>query len=222
MTEWWNGLPRQVHTLKIVSSTLTSVSFTIYNKTTMSNPTSIVLPVPHYNQRNNVGNEVVYGDQMCNVTSLAMCAAFFGATPDAPFTQLEDQISNHFIDSGLSHYSPGDMEYGYNTLFKRSKDKFYESYTIPQIVTAIRGRKPCIIHGYFTNGGHIVVVIGFDEERKELCLNDPYGKWTPNGYVRHDTTNQNDTEGRNVWVPYETINRLCNDGGIWTHVISKV
>jgi hypothetical protein len=183
---------------------------------------SFVLAVPHFNQRNNVGNEVVYGDQMCNVTSMAMCAAYFGGTPDPPFTQLEDQISNHMVEMRLSHYVPGDLEYGYNTLFKRSQDVFHHDYTIPQIVQEIRNDNPCVVHGYFTPGGHIVVVVGFNEERQELCLNDPYGKWTPNGYVKHDTTQQHDNEGNRVWMPYSTFNRLCSDAGIWTHVISKV
>jgi hypothetical protein len=187
-----------------------------------STATKVVLPVPHLNQRNNVGNEVVFGDQMCNVTSLAMCASYYGAKPDAPFTQLEDQISDHVINHGLSHFEPYSLEKAYNTLFRRSVDKFVPDASIDWIILCIREAHPCVVHGYFTKGGHIVVVRGFDTVARALCINDPYGEWNGYGYERHDTVTEGDTEGNGVWITFETFNRLCNDGGIWTHVISPV
>jgi uncharacterized protein YvpB len=187
-----------------------------------SSATKVVLPVPHLNQRNNVGNEVVYGDQMCNVTSLAMCASYYGATPDVPFTQLEDQISDHLINNGLSHYEPYNLEKGYNTLFTRSVDEFVPDASLDWIISCIRQARPCVVHGYFTKSGHIVVVRGFDLDTQMVCINDPYGEWHGYGYEKHDTVNEQDQEGKEVWMTFDTFNKLCNDGGIWTHVISPV
>jgi uncharacterized protein YvpB len=188
--------------------------------TTKTSENVVILDVPHRNQRNNEGNEVVYGDQMCNVTALAACAMYYGATPDEPFTQLEDQISAHFNSNGLSHFEPYAMETGYNSLFSKSEDTFYPEYDITQITERLREGKPCVVHGYFTESGHIVTAVGFDANKKELCINDPYGKWTPYGYTRHSTQTEQSLEGYRVWLPYSVIDELCYDNGIWTHVIS--
>lgn len=37
--------------------------------------------------------------------------------------------------------------------------------------------RPVIINGYFTTGGHVLLVTGYDKAKDEFIVNDPAGKW---------------------------------------------
>lgn len=52
---------------------------------------------------------------------------------------------------------------------------------------------PVIVGNKFTHGGHVVAIIGFDDDRGSFLVNDPYGN-PMTGYREHN--------GREVWVPY--------------------
>ncbi|ASV43898.1 hypothetical protein, partial [Cyanophage BHS3] len=71
---------------------------------------------------------------------------------------------------------------------------------------------PVIVHGYFTASGHIVCVTGYDDEH--VRIHDPYGEWFVDGYQTSET-------GSVYWMRNETFDRLCNDGGIWTHFFAR-
>ncbi len=76
----------------------------------------------------------------------------------------------------------------------------------------IANGNPVVVHGYFTNFGHIIVVKGYDDQTKEWICNDPYGKWL--GYSGGYDTN---VSGSSVRYGYDNFYRACYEGGIWCH-----
>jgi uncharacterized protein YvpB len=80
---------------------------------------------------------------------------------------------------------------------------------------AIAEGRPCIIHGYFTSFGHIVVVRGYDQNR--FFVNDPYGEWTSSGY-------RNDRSGQNLYYSNALIQAKCSpesENYLWIHRLSR-
>lgn len=78
--------------------------------------------------------------------------------------------------------------------------------------------KPMIVHGYFTNYGHIMVVLGFDGTHY-IC-NDPAGKWSQQ-YKNGGYNTNNNTEG--IAVRYEKTafeKAISPDGMVWVHIFN--
>lgn len=167
------------------------------------------LKVPYLSQLDN--NYKPYGT--CNTTSLAMCMAYFGHQKiDVNGVQLEDELTDYCFEHKLSRHSPYDLKvvlerYGY-------KDDFQEHATWDAVKKWLDAGKPCILHGYFTAFGHIVVIIGYNEEG--FVINDPYGEyWEEGGY---DTS----VSGAGLTYSYKLLQRLCSpDGKLFIHYVSK-
>jgi uncharacterized protein YvpB len=148
----------------------------------------------------------------CNVTSVAMCLAWLGITPRNPKVQLEDELYAYAEKSGYSRRSPEDLaqivrDYGH-------KDTYTSAGTILLAQQHLKQQKsPCIIHGYFTESGHIIVLTGYDA--KGFFVHDPYGEFFEGGY-------RTDLSGKNLHYSYELIKRKAMpDGHLWLHRISK-
>lgn len=167
---------------------------------------SIKLNVPYFSQLDNKENP--YG--ACNVTSVAMCLAYFGVKSKNPKEQLEDELYHYMEDKGLSRHSPDDLvkvirAYGFS-------DQLTTGGSIAMAQAHLAKKLPCIIHGYFTSFGHIVVLTGFDGTG--FWVHDPYGEYWDSGY---DTT----TSGENQHYSYSLIKRTCmHDGRLWLHRVS--
>jgi uncharacterized protein YvpB len=176
-------------------------------------PATIKLKVPYKSQRDNVLNP----DGACNVTSIAMCLRFLGATPKRSEIQFEDELYNHAIQKGYSRHSPYDLakivqDYGF-------RDDFRTNATIEQVRNWLADGNPVVIHGYFTDFGHIVAVAGYDE--RGFFVHDPYGEWFGWGYDLNEP-GRNDRKGEYIHYSYTMIERLCiPDGNFWAHFISK-
>lgn len=169
---------------------------------------SIRLSVPYLSQRDNFYNP----SGSCNVTSIAMCLQHLGVERrDTRYRQFEDELYRYCLDKGYSRHSPHDLarvvrDYG-------RKDEFTDWGTIERCQNHLRGGNPCVIHGYFTSFGHIIVLVGFDE--KGFIVHDPYGEWYPSGY---DTR----VSGANLHYSYNLIRNTCiPDGQFWVHYISR-
>jgi len=108
---------------------------------------------------------------------------------------------------GLSRWDPYDlatMARNYGLI-----DDFTMQGRLSDIRKAIAEGRPCIIHGYFTSFGHIVVVRGYDQYG--FFVNDPYGEWTSSGYLNNHYSNA-------------LIQSKCSPEGeayIWLHRLSK-
>lgn len=167
---------------------------------------SKVLNVPYFLQRDNL----LYPSGTCNVTSVAMCMAFFQETAlQLGNGQLEDYLTQYCLDNELSRHSPGDLvilaqRHGFRPRFD-SRAKWDE------VKKWIDSGKPCIVHGYFTNYGHILVITGYSE--KGWIVHDPWGEWWPYGY---DTS----VSGEALTYSYKMMSDKCGpdaNGELWIH-----
>ncbi|GCL34113.1 peptidoglycan-binding domain 1 protein [Planktothrix agardhii CCAP 1459/11A] len=189
-----------------------------------SRPTKINLEVPYHSQLNNEYQP--YGT--CNVTSVAMVLKFYKVDSRTQAdlnqgAQLEDQLylkTSEWDDQyGITtRHSPEFLirlirEYGQkygNGILQNSY--FKANATEEQIKLHLAKGNPVIVHGYFTNFGHIIVVKGYDDNTGEWICNDPYGQWL--GYTGGYDTN---VSGADVRYSYKNFYNACYENGIWCH-----
>jgi len=172
--------------------------------------TTVNLPVPYLSQLDNLLDP--YGS--CNVTSVAMAMSFLGIVGDGN-GQLEDQLNQWLKDQGLSRHSPVDMDLLFQ--WKKVPSEFTFKANWDQVRSHLDAGKPCIVHGYFTDFGHIIVIRGYctdDQGNVSAWLvNDPYGEWFADGY-------RTDLTGEALWYSHAMMDRLCRDEeGIWIHFV---
>jgi uncharacterized protein YvpB len=155
----------------------------------------------------------------CNVSSLAMCLLYAGVRPRKPeaFPQFEDELYAYAEDNGYRRHYGEDLseiakDYGVVDNFTKH---------CPDINTVrrhIAGGNPCILHGYFTAFGHIIVAVGYD--KKGLIVHDPYGEWTADGYILNDSDNI--TRGKFLHYSNRLIQDCCGtDGEFWVHFMNR-
>ncbi|MEB3293513.1 MAG: C39 family peptidase [Synechococcales bacterium] len=172
-------------------------------------PTEKLLNIPHKTQLNNALNP----QGACNVTCFAMVMQYFQIPQRTAAMQFEDELYRYMDANDLSRHDPEDLEvmseaYGLRNEFTTRGSLF-------DIRKAIAEGKPCIIHGYFTSFGHIIVLRGYD--RNGFYVNDPYGEWTSSGYLQGGF-------GKNLHYSNRLIQSKCSPEGsdyIWLHRLSK-
>jgi hypothetical protein len=147
-----------------------------------------------------------------------MVLLFFDVQPRHPqeFPQFEDELYDYTEHQGLSRHNPYDLAkvveaYG-------CRDTFRSNSTIENVKEWLADGKPAVIHGYFTDFGHIVTVVGYTS--KGFWVHDPYGEWYSWGYDRNEPDGNN-TKGKFQHYSYALIRRVCMpDGNLWAHLIS--
>lgn len=172
------------------------------------NPAAVDLPIPYLSQRDNAHNP----NSACDVTCAAMCMNFLGHPAVNQWgDQLEDELYQYFQQNGLSRKSPVDLAkviraYGY-------QDDFQPDAKWCEVKDWLAGGNPAIVHGWFTQSGHIIVIRGYNETG--WVVNDPYGEWYEWGYDTHRS-------GEGLVYPYATMSHVCgSDGNLWIHYISQ-
>jgi len=174
-------------------------SFTAY-------PSQVELNVPYFSQRDNPR----YAWATCNVTSIAMAMYYFGVRSKGS-GQLEDEL----LQWCLNKYGEGSQTdhsvlsqliqtYGFRTSFSTTR-KWLD------VKEELISRRPVILGGDFTASGHIVCLIGFNNQG--YLVNDPWGN-ALSGYTN--------TQGRRLLYPYSYMNRVAGpDGSVWAHFLSR-
>jgi len=175
------------------------------NKAIEFTPKRKVLGVPYFSQLDNPRDPFV----TCNVTSIAMVIAFHGVRSRNPRQQLEDELYQWVINKyGARSRTDNSVlqnlyrAYGFGGGFRTDR-------TWSQIKQEIIANRPVVIGGYFTHGGHIICIIGFDEFG--FIVHDPYG---------NALTGYSQTEGKGLRYPYIYMRDMCGvDGDVWAHFI---
>lgn len=173
--------------------------------------------VPYLSQRNNWYNP----DGSCNVTSIAMCLARYGIPTVIGGSQLEDILYQECYRRGLSRHSPLDLAFLAKAWSKEYGVPVYDDFTVygsqEEICRTIDAGHPCVIHGYFTAFGHIIAVVGYDENG--AIVHDPYGEYfRGGGYDRNDSSDG--AKGKFLHYSWEMLRETCydpNDGSWWLH-----
>lgn len=168
--------------------------------------------VPYWSQLANASNP----GGTCSVTSMAMITDFFGITSAASLGQrTPDYLNSRF---GARQTVPTLAEV-FNVLAAEKGSALRDYGTVAGTFDQLRQRasqgKPTIVHGWFTNSGHIMVVTGYDGVN--YTVHDPYGKWL---LVRgqYDTS----VSGKNQKYPKAAFEQAINDNGqgndLWLHI----
>ncbi len=167
------------------------------------------LAVPYLSQLDNQKNP--YGS--CNATSVAMCLRFLA--PDRNFgiradKQLEDGLQDLLEANGKSRHDPYDLAWLFKHLMV--KDDFQPDAKWGDVKKWLDSGKPCIVHGYFTSSGHIIVIRGYTDDGNWI-VNDPYGEWFSDGY-------QTDLSGEGLVYSDHIMKKCCgHDGDLWIHFV---
>lgn len=169
------------------------------------------LAVPYLSQLDNEQNP--YGS--CNVTSVAMCMKFLA--PDRNFgcppgVQLEDFLQDVLDSHGKSRHSPYDLEW--LLTYFGIPDTFSPIANWAAAKKWLDDGNPLIVHGYFTQSGHIIVIRGYDE-KGDWIVNDPAGEWFSDGYRYGE-----DLTGENLVYSDRMMQNCCGvNGDLWLHFV---
>jgi uncharacterized protein YvpB len=167
-------------------------------------PTPGTLDVPYFSQRDYGGSQAW---SICGVTSAAMVLKFWGkdVTPDT-------LLRTHGKAAGQS---PAGLEGIYES-FGLKADSTTRG-KLSDIRAHIAAGRPCVVHGYFTGSGHIIVVTGFSGEL--VVCNDPAGQWEQ---VVGDSYADNPKNGKTVRYSLEAFREAVGaDGDLWYSVAWK-
>jgi hypothetical protein len=175
-------------------------------------PPQVKLNVPYQSQLDNVENP----SGSCNVTSIAMCLEYFGVKGKSPNERLEDELQDWLTANGLDRHVATHLVKAAEAYC--IKDDFEPTATIDQVKHWLAGNNPVVLHGNFTSSGHVICVIGYNDQG--FIVNDPYGEWFADGYVCNDAANP--YRGQGLTYSYTMIQQTCVvDGGMWVHFLSK-
>ncbi|AWL10741.1 hypothetical protein HMF8227_00233 [Saliniradius amylolyticus] len=169
--------------------------------------------IPYWKQTNNAHEP----ERTCSLTSLAMVTDYFGFTDPSVNGRSPDYLFNQL--GGVLQDVPA-LEWGFNEIARRAgSDKRAESTTtgtIQQLREAVTSGKLAIIHGWFTQSGHIVMVKGFDGSH--YIVNDPNGRWNEEKWGSYDTS----VSGEDQKYSKAAFEHAINDNGtgddLWLHI----
>jgi len=119
--------------------------------------------IPYYNQYDNAN----YGWSTCQNTSIAMVLSYYENVihPDTIFLKWGKDIAQ----------SPSGLNRVYSDYSSKSIIRTYTDATPENLKDFLSRGFTAIVHGYFTQYGHVLVVKSFDGQF--YYVNDPAGKW---------------------------------------------
>lgn len=146
----------------------------------------------------------------CFLSCVAMLLSFYKVkvTPDKLYEKCQslgyDRFSHQDIVAIVKSYG---VNYYATT-----------SGTLEEFKKAVE-KAPVILGTYLTEGTHIVLVVGKDDDaydgRGAFIINDPYGEFTHNGYIHTPTA------GKETLYSYNLIKQVGapeGDGNYWLHL----
>lgn len=181
---------------------------------TAANP----LLVPYFNQYDDAR---VNPGGSCGNTSTAMLLRFYG------ISKTPDSVRSAYDGGGDcgGSYKPWQCPEGLSRIQAAEglKSRFTRAGTRALIKRQIDAGRPVIIHGNFTSAGHILVIVGYDETKKEWVTNDPAGRWCGAAFGGYSSCGGDRVSGANRRYSYEAFSNsvLGVDGDIWMSTASK-
>ncbi|WP_445245586.1 glycosyl hydrolase 108 family protein [Microcoleus sp. OTE_8_concoct_300] len=157
--------------------------------------------VPYFSQED---NEIEYW-RTCGPTSAAMCLKYFNVPDLGSFPQYEDDVKARFDRLGIDHGSPDGIRRLLEGLGLR--DDLTMKGSLSDITRSLDSGEICILHGFWTQPGHILVIRGYND-KGDFFVNDPHGEWFYGGYSVNSQFSP-DNKGENKLYS----RRLISSGG---------
>jgi hypothetical protein len=158
--------------------------------------------VPYRSQRNNAYSP----SGSCQNTCLSMLLQYYGL-PVEP-----DYLTRRWNTS--VGQTPNGAEWLFNTLASENdlgvRATGSQATTMDDIEAAVDDDVPVMTFGWFTSSGHIVVVVGYDDDT--VYAHDPYGTWNERYRGGHRA-------GGGDYVAYDRdafVQAVAPDGYVWT------
>jgi hypothetical protein len=145
--------------------------------------------VPYFSQEDNE----IQPWRTCGSTSAAMCLKYFQVADLGPFAQYEDDVKKRFDRLGIDHGSPDGIKRLLEGLGLR--DDLTLRGSLSDITRSLDSGDICILHGFWTEKGHILVIRGYNNNG-DFFVNDPAGEWFYGGY-RKNSQFSPDNKGEN-------------------------
>jgi hypothetical protein len=181
-------------------------------------PSSNPIAVPYFNQYDDAR---VNPSGSCGNTSTAMLLRFYGiaTTPDSVRSKYDGGG-----DCG-GGFKPWQCPEGLSRIQTAEglKSRYTRVGNRAQIKRQIDAGRPVIIHGNFTSVGHIMVIVGYDDAKKEWITNDPAGRWCGAAFGGYSSCGGDRVSGASRRYSYSAFSNsvLGADGDIWMSTASK-
>lgn len=158
--------------------------------------------VPYFSQEDNE----IEPWRTCGATSTAMCLKYFQVADLGHFAQYEDDVKKRFDRLGIDHGSPDGIKRLLEGLGLR--DNLTLKGGLSDITRSLDSGEICILHGFWTNSGHILVIRGYNANG-DFFVNDPAGEWFYSGY-RKNSRFSPDNKGENKLYSRKLISSTAN------------
>lgn len=158
--------------------------------------------VPYFSQEDNE----IEPWRTCGATSSAMCLKYFQVADLGSFPQYEDDVKKRFDRLGIDHGSPDGIKRLLEGLGLR--DDLTLNASLSDITRSLDSGEICILHGFWTNSGHILVIRGYNNNG-DFLVNDPAGEWFYSGY-RKNSQFSSDNKGENKIYSRKLISATAN------------
>lgn len=168
--------------------------------------------MPGYTQFDNE----LFPDGTCNTTSVAMVVDYFHyGVVKGPYARTADNLTYYCTQHKLDRHELAVLDQLLEKFGVSDESSFTTS--MDELKAWLRSGKPAIVQGEFTDSGHIMVVLGYDEEKGVFICNDPAGTWRP---VFH-YGGEGWTPGYGVEYPSAWFRaKAAPDGNVWAHLCS--
>lgn len=142
----------------------------------------------------------------CGPTSAAMCLKYFNVPDLGSFPQYEDDVKARFDRLGIDHGAPDGIRRLLEGLGLR--DDLTMKGSLSDITRSLDSGEICILHGFWTNSGHILVIRGYNDNG-DFFVNDPAGEWFYGGYSYNSPISP-DNKGENKLYSRRLISSAGN------------
>lgn len=158
--------------------------------------------VPYFSQEDNETEPW----RTCGPTSAAMCLKYFNVPDLGSFPQYEDDVKARFDRLGIDHGTPDGIRRLLEGLGLR--DDLTLKASLSDITRSLDSGEICILHGYWTESGHILVIRGYNDNG-DFFVNDPAGEWFYSGYSKNSPVSP-DNKGENKLYSRKLISSAGN------------
>jgi len=158
--------------------------------------------VPYFSQEDNEKQPW----RTCGPTSAAMCLKYFNVPDLGSFPQYEDDVKARFDRLGIDHGAPDGIRRLLEGLGLR--DDLTMKGSLSDITRSLDSGEICILHGYWTLPGHILVIRGYNDNG-DFFVNDPAGEWFYTGYSKNSPFSP-DNKGENKLYSRKLISSAGN------------